>query len=304
MKPIYSVNSKMTVKTITQWDSLLSVKTPNPLVNLIRLSEATGLPECFQLGFHTLWLGQWGGQTSACLGCRECDFNEKTLVALPSGKCVDRKLGHCLSGKPEGLLLCFHSSVFHPLKAGKEGGDYSFFRYKTSESLHLSLREQVILEREMSGIEAELHWGIDEYTYTILAERIRLLLDYVSRFYKRQFILRHDENQRIVNETDRQLEDFFSSGSARYVPLPVLSDLAAQFGCSAAYLDDLFRHETGKGTEDYINLKRISMAGRMLKQSSLSVEETAAVLGFPTTQEFCALFRKLKGEESLKRLCQ
>lgn len=60
----------------------------------------------------------------------------------------------------------------------------------------------------MDEIGEELHWGVDEYCYTILAGRIRLLLDYASRFYRRQFILRHNENQEMLERTDRELEIF------------------------------------------------------------------------------------------------
>ena len=74
-----------------------------------------------------------------------------------------------------------------------------------------------VLEREMDEIGEELHWGVDEYCYTILAGRIRLLLDYASRFYRRQFILRHNENQEMLERTDRELEIFFQTGK---LPVP------------------------------------------------------------------------------------
>lgn len=285
----------MIVRTVTQCNKLFSAKTPHPLVTVIRLSDTADVSGLFQFGFHSIWLRKWAGQTPSCFGGKECDFHEKTLLALQSGTPVSRDLFESKVGKSEGLLLCFHSSIFNPLKTGKERR-YSFFGYRMDESLHLSLREQAIVERELCEIEEELYWGIDEYSNTILAERIKLLLDYISRFYKRQFIFRHDDNQEVIHGTDEWLDAYLSSGKARYMSLPTVLDFARMFGCSPDYFNDLLKHETGKTAEDYINFKRIARAEHLLKQGSMRVEEVAAELGFSTDSAFCVLFKKLRGE--------
>lgn len=289
----------MVVRTVTQCNKFFSAKTPHPLVTVIRLSDTADVPDLFQFGFHSIWLKKWTGETPPCFGGKECDFHEKTLLALQSGTPVSRDLYETKAGESDGLLLCFHSSIFNPLKTGKETR-YSFFRYRTDESLHLSRREQAIVERELCEIEEELYWGVDEYSNTILAERIKLLLDYISRFYRRQFILRHDDNQEVINRTDRWLDAFFRSGKARYMPLPTALDFAGMFDCSADYFNDLLKHETGKNVEDYINLKRISKAESLLKQGIMRLEDVAAELGFSTDSSFCGLFKKLRGEMPVK----
>lgn len=285
----------MVVRTITQCNKVFSAKTPHPLVAVIRLSDTTDIPDSFQFGFHSIWLKKWTGKTPSCFGGKECDYNEKTLIALQSGTPVIRDLCECKAGMSDGLLLCFHSSVFNPVEKGKES-KYSFFGYRTDESLHLSQREQAIVERELFEIEEELCWGVDEYSSTILSERIKLLLDYISRFYCRQFILRHDDNQNVLDRTDEWLDEFFGSGKARYMPLPTAWDFAEMFGCSPDYFNDLLKHETGKIAEDYVNFKRIARAENLLKQGTLRVEEVAAELGFSTDSAFCLLFKKLRGE--------
>lgn len=291
----------MVVRTVTQCNKLFSAKTPHPLVAVIRLSDTVDIPDLFQFCFHSIWIRKWTGQTPSCFGGKECDFNEKTLLALQSGTPVSRDLFESKAGKSDGLLLCFHSSIFNPFKTGKEMR-YSFFRYKMDESLHLSQREQAIVERELFEIEEELYWGVDEYSNTILSERIKLLLDYISRFYKRQFILRHDDNQDMINRTDEWLDEFFGSGKCRYMPLPTTLDFAGMFGCSPDYFNDLLKHETGKNTEDYINFKRIARAENLLKQGIMRVEEVAAELGFSTDSAFCVLFKKLRGEMPQKMI--
>lgn len=104
------------------------------------------------------------------------------------------------------------------------------------------------MERKLFEIEEELYWEVDEYSNVILAERIRLLLNYISRFYKRQFILRHDDNQDVTNRTDEWLDKYFCSGKVRYMPLPTTLDFAGMFGCSPGYFNDLLKHETGKNS--------------------------------------------------------
>ena len=285
----------MIARTVPQCNKLFAARTPHPLVSIIRLPDAAEIPDLLQFGFHSIWLKKWPGQAPACFGGKECDFSEKTLVALQAGAPVSRELWESKAGRSEDMLLCFHSSLFDPLKTGNEAR-YAFFRYRTDESLHLSQREQAIVQRELFEIEEELYWGIDEYSHTILAERIRLLLDYVSRFYRRQFILRHDDNRSVVERTCEWLDEFFGSGKARYMPLPTARDFAGLFDCSADYFNDLLKHETGKNAEDYVNFRRISRAAYLLKQGIMRVEEVAAELGFSTGSAFCALFRKLRGE--------
>lgn len=275
---------------------MLSAQTPNPLVNLIKLTDKVDILEMLQFGFYTVWLKEWSGRCPSTFGWKTCDFNDGALISLPPEKPIDRELWKCESCKPEGRLLCFHPSVIDPLKTNRYCGCYSFFKYRADECLHLSQREHLILEREMEGIEEELYRDIDEYSYTILAGRIKLLLDYVSRFYHRQFILRHDANLKLISYTDRWLDDFFGSGNARYRELPSAETFARQLDCSPDYFNDLLRHETGKSTTDYVKFKQISFAENWLKQGDRSVEEIAQTLGFPSEQAFCSLFKKLKGE--------
>lgn len=266
------------------------------MVSVIRLPTAKDVPGQLQFGFNALFIREKTDFQPACLGRKECDFNDGTLVALQPNTQFDPCIWESGKEKVGGLLLCFHNRLFNPFSKGKMSTRYSFFRYGIDESLQLSLRERITLEKEIDDIENELCWGFDEFSCTILAERIRLLLDYVSRFHKRQFILRHDRNQKLVNRTDQWIEDFFSSGKARYAPLPTARDFAGMCGCTPDYFNDLLKHETGKYTDDYVNLKRISFAEVQLRKGDRDIKDVAADLGFPTNLVFCSLFKKLRGE--------
>lgn len=286
----------MTLETVSQCNDFFSVRTLNPLVSVIRLPTAKDVPGQLKFGFNALFIREKTDFQPACLGRKECDFNDGTLVALQPNTQFDPCIWESGKEKVGGLLLCFHNRLFNPFSKGKMSTRYSFFRYGIDESLQLSLRERITLEKEIDDIENELCWGFDEFSCTILAERIRLLLDYVSRFHKRQFILRHDRNQKLVNRTDQWIEDFFSSGKARYAPLPTARDFAGMCGCTPDYFNDLLKHETGKYTDDYVNLKRISFAEVQLRKGDRDIKDVAADLGFPTDLVFCSLFKKLRGE--------
>lgn len=283
------------VRSITCCNRLFSTATRHPLVGVIRLTAGLELPEQLRFGFYSIWLRPAERCTPGCFGRQEFDFCDGTLIPLPPGSDVARPLWSGESGGSGGQLLCFDSALFDPLAEGILSRRYSFFRYAVSESLHLSCRERMLLERELTVIGEELDWGVDECSHSILSERIRLLLDYVTRFYRRQFLLRHDAGVELLRRTDADLEAFFRSGRARRMPLPDAATLAGRCGCSEAYFDDLLVCETGKTTRDYVAAKRLSVAERLLKRGDVPPEEVAAQLGFPTETAFCRQFRRLCG---------
>lgn len=296
----------LAVGTITGCNKLFAAKTPYPLISLIRLDRAAEVPEAIRFGFYTVWLKGWSA--SCCprrFGQESYDFHEAMLLPLPPGKKADCELWCCdESGYREGVLLGIHTSVMESIRAQRDPGAYSFFAYRENEALHLSQREKGVLETEMEGIGKELGWGIDEYSHTILCDRILLLLDYVARFYRRQFITRHEANRSRIERLDRWLDDFFDSGQARHRELPTAETLARTEDCSPAYLDDLLRHETGKNTSGYVRLKQIARAEKWLKQGGRTVNEVASELGFPSGAAFCALFQQLQDERRGRSRCK
>ena len=78
------------------------------------------------------------------------------------------------------------------------------------------------------------------------------------------YSIRSDENQAMLNRTDRQLNAFFRAGRARYERLPSAEEFAGVFGCSPAYFNDLLKHETGKDTARYVAFRELSCAGEAL----------------------------------------
>ncbi|MGN7358230.1 response regulator transcription factor [Paenibacillus sp. SAF-054] len=74
-----------------------------------------------------------------------------------------------------------------------------------------------------------------------------------------------------------------------------LQDLAKHFHLNSAYLGQLFKKNTGKSFNEYLNHRRIEEAKRLLKQSSLRIAEVAVRVGFPNTDYFITRFKKQTG---------
>ena len=78
--------------------------------------------------------------------------------------------------------------------------EYTFFSYAPKEALHIYQKERRILSSCVDDIRRELHHGTDSYKRTILTRHIIRLLDYATRFYERQFIVRELNNERLIQQ--------------------------------------------------------------------------------------------------------
>lgn len=73
-----------------------------------------------------------------------------------------------------------------------------------------------------------------------------------------------------------------------------LEDVADSLGISPGYLSKLFKRETGRCLQDYINEERVFRAANLLIYSDLSLPEIAQYVHFPTQSYFGKTFKKYK----------
>lgn len=71
-----------------------------------------------------------------------------------------------------------------------------------------------------------------------------------------------------------------------------LNALAALHNLNASYLSSLFKKETGKTITEYVNLKRIENAKRLLKTTNLQIQTVAQYCGILDIRYFSKLFKK------------
>lgn len=71
-----------------------------------------------------------------------------------------------------------------------------------------------------------------------------------------------------------------------------LEDIARHVNLSVAYLCTLFKEHTGKTITDYIHLRRITLAKKLLRETELSLDEVSIRCGYNSYSYFSRQFKK------------
>jgi AraC-like DNA-binding protein len=229
-------------------------------------------------------------------GRQPYDFQEGSLI------CIAPKQVLTLDNEVEkredmtGWGLFFHPDLLRGSALGGKMPSYSFFSYEVAEALHLSDKEQGILNDCVRNIAGELEENIDRHSQTVLVSNIELLLNYCARYYDRQFITRKALGTGVVAQVEKLLDVYFHSDELKGSGLPTVAFLAERVHLSAGYLSDLLKKETGMSAQDLIHYRLIEEAKTVLLNSNQSVSEIAYSLGFEYPQYFSRLFRQKTGK--------
>lgn len=92
----------------------------------------------------------------------------------------------------KATLITFHEDFIKGYEIRDQIKKYHFFSYSANEALHLSPKEEKLVDAIMTNIETEYHNPPDEFSKAILLSQLDTLLKYANRFYKRQFLQRHE----------------------------------------------------------------------------------------------------------------
>ena len=76
---------------------------------------------------------------------------------------------------------------------------------------------------------------------------------------------------------------------------PTAAECAKELNLSEAYFRDLLRFETGQSLTEYLQVKRMKAAKRMLLTPGTMPTQVARTLGFANVMQFSFIFRKLTG---------
>jgi YesN/AraC family two-component response regulator len=85
-----------------------------------------------------------------------------------------------------------------------------------------------------------------------------------------------------------------------YMEFFQLQRLADSLHLSKFYTSRVFLQETGSTISDYLTVRRIKEACRLLQTTTLSVEQISREIGFPNTSYFCKMFKRNLGTTPLK----
>lgn len=160
--------------------------------------------------------------------------------------------------------------------------------------VYVLLKEKRILSSCVDDIRREFHHGADSYKRTILIRHITRLLDYTTRFYERQFIVRELNNELLIRQYEKLVKQYIGDGKLAQKPL-TSAYCAGQLHLSEAYFNDLLELQLGHTHSCHLQLKRIEMAKEKLRSSGESLSQIVHELGFPSIQYFSFLFKKMTG---------
>lgn len=279
-------NTDDTTNYVCECNRAFNVETLHPLVSQIDMSAPCSgsqmKTDCYAVVF------KHHAPDSEKYGRRYYDYSDGTLLFITPSKEVDLSTS-------DGRLLIFHPNLIKFTPLGMRLKEYSFFKYRPDEALHVSCCEERVINRCLDAISDELCWGIDEYSKTIISNCIELLLNYCRRFYSRQFITRHNANVDAIAELDGMIDDCFASRYVAEKGLPTASRLAPRLGMSAEYLNDMLRSETGKSLSERVQLRRIQLAKELLIGTDRAVADISETLGFCSERCFASIFKKITG---------
>ena len=285
----------LNLDSVDLYNKLYGLETLNPLVSVIDLNKATSSVDLirFNYGIYALYLKL----EKACdikYGRQTYDYQEGTIVCFAPGQTAETNpTTDKVQVNAHGIL--FHPDLLRGTSLGKNIKKYTFFSYEVNEALHLSEEERSIVMDCLKIIRMELEHGVDKHSKTLLVNHIELLLNYCMRFYERQFITRGKTNRDVLTRFENLLDEYFESTLAEQDGLPTVKYFADKLCLSSNYFGDMFKKETGKSPQEYIQEKVIELAKERTSGTADTVSQIAYSLGFQYPQHFCRLFKKRVG---------
>lgn len=254
---------------------------------------ATIVPALCAGGYYVIMLRERTSDNETLLGRRYYDYSDGALT------CCTPELSHAAFYMKTPLqcrwIIAFRPELFEGAPSEKEISEYTFFTYYPKEALHLSVTEIETITACINDICTELQRPRDHYSSTILAKQIQRILDYITRFYERQFITRELIVEEIITRYHKLLEEYIESGKLHINAQPGAKYFADKLSLSEACFCDILIHKTGHPHDCNFQTKRIEAAKRKIAGSNISLQQLVDDLGFPSVQYFCYLFKKLTG---------
>lgn len=228
-------------------------------------------------------------------GRKPYDFNEGVLFfSAPKQVFTVTKVQKL--NEVKGWMIYFHPDLIRNTKLASKIYDYTFFNYEVNEALHLSEKEQSLLNNLVNLIENEIQERIDSHSQQVLVSNIELILSYSFRFYERQFNTRSAQNTDIVSKVETLLKNYYKTNELILSGQPTIEYLANGCHLSSNYLCDLLSKETGRSAKDHINDFLMEKAKNLLLSSTDSVSGIAYSLGFNYPHYFSRIFKKKTGK--------
>jgi len=283
----------ISINSISELHRLMGLPKPlHPLISLINMDEVQSSEKTEELHFLLNFYGvSLKKNISGKLkyGQNYYDFDEGVLAMTAPKQILS--VGSEDNYKVSGYWLVFHTDFILNYPLGKAIKDYGFFSYALNEALHLSDKEEKMLEGIFKNIEQEYQTSIDQFSQDVMVSHLELFLNYCNRFYNRQFLTRKKAGNDLLTKMEELLDEYFKNDKLIESGLPTVQYFAGKMNVSSNYLSDMLRTLTGQSTQQHIHNKLIEKAKEILTTTNLSVSEIAYLLGFEHPQSFSKLFK-------------
>ena len=273
-------------------------KPKHPLVSVLPITDSM---TNFDYGDHSYVIDLYqislkkGISGSLTYGRNSYDFQEGTVVFMQPAQIIKVESNEAYAGS-SGWTLIFHPDLIRKSELGQLIEKYSFFSYEVSEALHLSDEEQRTLTDLVGKIQKENEQMIDRHSQDLIISNIKLLLDYCTRYYDRQFYTRSNLNKDLVSKFEWLLSDYYSTQKQLKCGVPTVKYCGEEMAMSSHYLSDLLKKETGRNAQDHICHFLIERAKNQLLSTEESISQVAYGLGFEYPNHFSKLFRSKTGQ--------
>lgn len=281
------------INSISELHRLMGLPKPlHPLISLINMDGIQSSEKTEELHFLLNFYGislKKNIRGKLKYGQNYYDFDEG-ILAMTAPKQI-LSVGSEDNYKVSGYWLVFQSDFILNYPLGKAIKEYGFFSYSVNEALHLSDKEEKMLEGIFKNIEQEYQTSIDQFSQDVMVSHLELFLNYCNRFYNRQFLTRKKAGNDLLSKMEELLDDYFKNDKLIESGLPTVQYFAEKMNVSSNYLSDMLRTLTGQSTQQHIHNKLIEKAKETLTTTTLSVSEIAYQLGFEHPQSFSKLFK-------------
>jgi len=288
------------IKTVSEIHQMIGIAKPkHPLVSVITDFGASSDMNLEGIRFSTELFSislKSDLEGTIFYGRNTYDFQEGTLIFLKPNQVAQYESGNETLSHKRSWSLFFHPDLIKKSDLGRQMERYRFFNYEAREALHLSDDEKNSIQNIVALIQKEIESNIDRHSQELIVSNIKLILDYCTRYFDRQFYTRTNLNQDYVTKFERILKDYYASNKFLELGIPSVSYIGNELGISPYYLSDLLKKETGRNTIEHIHFYIIDRAKSELLGTNQSVSEIAYNLGFEYPQHFAKVFKNKTGK--------
>lgn len=288
-------NEMINLDSIDAYNKMYGLPTHHPLVTVVDLKQAKQGVNHVRLnyGVYALFLKN-GINCSIKYGRRHYDYQEGSVVSFSPGQIIDVDMETTVVG-PDVIGLIFHPDLIYGTSLGDKISSFHFFDYSQMEALHLSEEERSIFLECLDKIRREVEHPVDHHSAALISANIQLLLEYLHRFYDRQFITRHKVNSDVVAQFERNLKEYYNHSNHKD-EIPSVAYFADLANLSPSYFGDLIKKETGITAKEMISQHLVSVAKHKLATTSDDISIIAYDLGFQYPAHFSRLFKRITGQ--------